>query len=463
MSSDWEAREDAGLVWYENIITGETAWDIPGPDIGSIVPSEGGYSGYAASSDDAWQEDTTGYQWDETAQEWVIEENWDPSTQTGLYDFTQGYYGEDGMWYDDDNQPPSPQASTEPEPISNALAIENYVNNDDYGDMEVDVAAKSGYYDEATGLYYSGYWGDDGEWHEAAADPTNSAEIEEEAYMDASGHYYDTTGYWGDDGEWHDGIDEEANRDIEAEPEPEPEEDDYLDPSGNQYDTNGYWGDDGEWHDGEDPGVNTNESGYVDENGNFYNQSGYWGDDGEWHEAEGSVDGDGEHAYMDASGNYYDVSGYWGDDGEWHEAEASEQGELAYMDADGNYYDAGGYYDEEGEWHEYPLDDADAYMDANGNYYDTTGYWGDDGEWHEGPHAMIEAPKPDVGRVVITVLSASGLHLFRLMEIEDSYEMPSIASLVDKCKPYVAVIRCYFMLVFHSNVIFICLFVVEDI
>ncbi len=106
MSSDWELCEDGDQRWYVNKVTGEATYDPPAP-FDSFDPggTAGGLSGYAptadtAATDDwAWQEDTSGHQWDEAAGQWVLSSSWDPRTQTGLYNFTQaGYYGEDGKW-----------------------------------------------------------------------------------------------------------------------------------------------------------------------------------------------------------------------------------------------------------------------------------------------------------------------------------------------------------------------------
>jgi hypothetical protein len=99
--SDWQVREEGGETWYENVVTGETSND-PQVDVVSYEGGDATAGAWAAEEGNAWQEDTTGFSWNDTEGEWARDQAYDPSLQTGLYDVaaatSEGYFGEDGMW-----------------------------------------------------------------------------------------------------------------------------------------------------------------------------------------------------------------------------------------------------------------------------------------------------------------------------------------------------------------------------
>ena len=99
--SDLEVREEGGETWFENVVTGETA-DAPPIDSQQFEGGDAYAGAWAAEEGNAWQEDTTGFAWNDNEGEWFQDENFDPSSQTGLYDVaaanSEGYFGEDGMW-----------------------------------------------------------------------------------------------------------------------------------------------------------------------------------------------------------------------------------------------------------------------------------------------------------------------------------------------------------------------------
>ena len=249
-AEEWEVREADGQTYYENMITGETSWEVPEDLTNYDATSGGGGGGGGAGGavvDAAWQEDTTGYEWNEATQSWEEAGDWDPMQQpewnamatgaTGMtgtsyggasgYDASAdgggggmetGYFGEDGMWYD---------------------GAEEGGGGGDYGG---DYDAEAGGYDGG------GYYGDDGVWYEG--------EGGEEA------------GYYGDDGQWYayaaEGEEAAGDYDYDA----------TGGGGGGGGEEQGYWAEDGQWYAYETGGEGA---------GDDAAQQGYWADDGQWY------------------------------------------------------------------------------------------------------------------------------------------------------------------------------------
>ena len=239
--------------------------------------------------DAAWQEDTTGYEWNDATQQWEVAGDWDAAISqqpeysamlatgaTGTsfggasgYDASAdgqqggmletGYFGEDGMWYD------------EAEEAAAATAAAAGASGYDQG----------GGYDEQQAA--GGYYGDDGVWYQT------------EQHGQEAGAESEQAGYYGDDGQWY--LYEEGAADEQ-----------------------GYYGDDGQWYS------------YYDGGGADATAAAADGADGA-----GEYDDQQQQGYYDENGqwvSYYDEQG-----GEGYYQEGAEQGDAAADHDEGGYYD----------------------------------------------------------------------------------------------------------------------------
>ena len=215
-------QEHQGETYYLNTITGETSWEVP-EDLTY-------YDGIAAATgtgpvvDAAWQEDTTGYEWNDATQTWEVAQDWDPSEQpewnamasqnigasyggVSGYDASTdgaegpletGYFGEDGMWYEESGGAGGGDDQT-------GYYAEDGVWHD---------ASSAGYY----GDQQAGYYGDDQQWHTYdSVEGGTSQEEEKQYYATEDGQWYQADpssegagedyaqqeGYIGDDGQWY--------------------------------------------------------------------------------------------------------------------------------------------------------------------------------------------------------------------------------------------------------------------
>jgi hypothetical protein len=440
MSSDWELHEEGGEQWYENTVTGETAWELPesnydfnAADAGA---TGGGASGYGADEGTAWEEDTTAnYEWhgDDATGEWGETAHYDGSKQVGLYDFNQtqdtasalaasgaiiqgggggGYFGEDGMWYEDDNDGDESKETGEEgqggkagkkkgNKKKNKPKFEAPSMNFGWGKKsKEEQEAKRIADEEAAAAAAEGV----GEYDGTAIEPLPLLLSHEEGdgdggyqepYQDENGEWVvpgaaEEAGYYDESGEWVDTATGAA-----------------LGETGNQEDEEGHYDETtGEWMaDGNNNPVEGEISSVVgggEETGYYDDTTGEWmdttaGGDGEgggagenavveWNNANADDTGDGT-AVGEGGGYYDEETGTWFPD----EAQNNEEtggGEEEWMDQDGNVYgeedgedlgdgdDAGGYYDEDtGEWVE-TTDAADA-GEETGYYDEDTGEWMD--------------------------------------------------------------------------------------
>ena len=455
MSSDWVHRDEGGEQWYENTVTGEVTYDIPPGMIDNFDAIGTGFAEYGAESVEAgWQEDTTGYEWSDTTGEWGSSKSFDPSKQTGLYDFSKGYFGEDGMWYDDDNMSPSPEASMIPV-VTGSQSYRGAEDSGGYHDESTgDVYApevsraeetwpeETGHVDESTGMYYAdegGYWDEEGNWVDTSAAPADEGNVVgyvDEATGDvtfedtAAEGYYDGKGNWIDPGS--------SGGDFGGYLEAAPEADEGY------YDEEGNWVDDGGGAQ-PDEGSYDEEENWVEAAGAPAADEGFYDDEGNWVEGTGV-------------GGSAEGEGYYDDEGNWIEPEPADAAAEGYYDEEGNWIEpvptqpaAEGYYDEEGNWIELkPATAAEGYYDEEGNWIEpepvavepaAEGYWGEEGEWHDaGASALVVAEPvaeaPVDGTVVITILRAKGLRKYRLHEAEDSYDALSMMSMIGKSNPW---------------------------